>query len=60
MPVRRFCLQTLFASCLIAVATAAGSARQATPSVDPLAARVDPYTARQRVVVMTDIANLMP
>jgi len=51
------CLQTLFASCLIAVATAAGFARQATPPVDPLAARVDPYTARQRVVVMTDIAN---
>src|SRR6478672_11203623 len=31
-------------------------ARQpATP--DPLAARVDPYVDRQRVVVMTDIAN---
>ena len=27
------------------------------PSVNQLAARVDPYTERQRVVVMTDIAN---
>ena len=43
---------------LIAVATAAGAAWQSPPQrVDPLAARVDPYTARQRVVVMTDIAN---
>src|SRR3954454_1618798 len=26
-------------------------------AVDPLAARIDPYVERQRVVVMTDIAN---
>ena len=31
------------------------SAQQAAP--DPLAARVDPYVEKQRVVVMTDIAN---
>ena len=30
-------------------------AQQAAP--DPLAARVDPYVDKQRVVVMTDIAN---
>jgi hypothetical protein len=30
-------------------------ARQAAP--DPLAARIDPYVGKQRVVVMTDIAN---
>ena len=28
-----------------------------TPAADPVAARIDPYVARQRVVVMTDIAN---
>jgi hypothetical protein len=27
------------------------------PAVNPLAARLDPYTEKQRVVVMTDIAN---
>ena len=27
------------------------------PAVDPLAARIDPYVEKQRVVVMTDIAN---
>jgi hypothetical protein len=32
-------------------------AAQAPEPVNPLAARVDPYVARQRVVVMSDIAN---
>ena len=30
---------------------------QAPAAPDPLAARVDPYVEKQRVVVMTDIAN---
>ena len=30
---------------------------QQPPAPDPLAARVDPYVEKQRVVVMTDIAN---
>jgi hypothetical protein len=37
--------------------TIAGPAAQTPAPVDPLAARVDPYVDRQRVVVMTDIAN---
>jgi hypothetical protein len=32
-------------------------ARAQGPAVNPLASRVDPYAERQRVVVMTDIAN---
>jgi cellulose-binding protein len=27
------------------------------PTVDPLAARIDPYVEKQRIIVMTDIAN---
>ena len=38
-----------------AMVTSAAQAPQ--PRVDPLAARVDPYVEKQRVVVMTDIAN---
>ena len=30
---------------------------QAPPAVDPLAARVDPYVAKPRIIVLTDIAN---
>ena len=35
----------------------AAEAQAPPPAVDSLAARVDPYVARQRVVVLTDIAN---
>ena len=38
--------------------SAAVDARQpGAPAVDPLAARVDPYVPKPRVIVMTDIAN---
>jgi hypothetical protein len=30
---------------------------QAPPAVDPIAARVDPYASKPRIVVLTDIAN---
>ena len=43
-------------SVALAVAGIAAQAPQAPPT-DPIAARVDPYTTRQRIVVMTDIAN---
>ena len=33
------------------------AARQARPDYDQIAARVDPYVEKSRVVVMTDIAN---
>ncbi len=36
---------------------AIGLVRAQGPAVNPLASRVDPYAERQRVVVMTDIAN---
>ena len=43
---------------LVAAAILATPALRAQqPAVDPLAARIDPYVDRQRVVVMTDIAN---
>ena len=41
---------------ILAASTAIHPAAQ-TPAPDPLAARIDPYVERQRVVVMTDIAN---
>jgi hypothetical protein len=41
-----------------AMACAAGPPLRAqAPAADPLAARIDPYVDRQRVIVMTDIAN---
>ncbi|HXW03668.1 MAG TPA: DUF1593 domain-containing protein [Vicinamibacterales bacterium] len=40
---------------LIALTLPAGAGQ--APSPDPLAARIDPYVEKQRVVVMTDIAN---
>src|SRR5580765_5557647 len=52
----------MFRNCTAAVAVVLligmmrGSA-QTPQSPDPLAARVDPYVDKQRVVVMTDIAN---
>ena len=46
---------------IVSIATMACLAVQATaaqgPPVNPLASRVDPYVEKQRVVVMTDIAN---
>jgi Protein of unknown function (DUF1593) len=42
---------------LLAVGVLAGAQVASQPAVGPAAARVDPYTARARVVVMTDIAN---
>ena len=30
---------------------------QTPPAIDPLAARVDPYVAKPRIIVLTDIAN---
>ena len=52
-------MRAVWAGCAAAVLAggAALSARQAPPVVNQLAARVDPYAVRQRVVVMTDIAN---
>jgi hypothetical protein len=49
-------LNRLVALSLVAAATA-GVGAQPSPPVDPLAARVDPYVDKQRVVVMSDIAN---
>jgi hypothetical protein len=46
----------LAAAVVAAVMLAAGTTT-AQDAVDPLAARVDPYVEKQRVVVMTDIAN---
>ena len=46
---------------VVVVATVAGLAvplaRAQGPAVSPIASRVDPYADRQRVVVMTDVAN---
>ena len=43
---------------LLLLAVLAGPASAQQPAApDPLAARVDPYVEKQRVVVMTDIAN---
>ena len=42
---------------LLAVGVLSGARAVGQPAVVPAAARVDPYTARARVVVMTDIAN---
>jgi hypothetical protein len=41
---------------LAATRTGLGASQDAA-AVNPLAARVDPYAERARVVVMTDIAN---
>ena len=46
----------LSAAMVVAIGWSTLNAAQ-EPSVNQLAARVDPYTERQRVVVMTDIAN---
>jgi hypothetical protein len=49
------------AAIALAVAVSAPAAapliRAQAPPVDPIAARIDPYVDKQRVVVMTDIAN---
>ena len=42
---------------LLAVSFLAGVVQNRTPDFDAISARVDPYVAKQRVVVMTDIAN---
>jgi len=42
---------------LVCVGLIAHVSAQQPPAVNPLAARVDPYAEKQRVVVMTDIAN---
>ena len=41
----------------IALAASAPLFAQAPTPVDPLAARVDPYVAKPRIIVLTDIAN---
>ena len=46
----------LLAAAALTGRPAAGAGAQVS-AVDPVAARVDPYADRQRVVVMTDIAN---
>src|SRR5919109_5149797 len=52
----RTLLTTLTTSALAWLAFVSLGAQGAAPP-DPLAARVDPYNDRQRVIVMTDIAN---
>ena len=53
-PIRAACAGALVLAALHL--TAAGTSAQVA-SVNPLAARVDPYVEKPRVVVMTDIAN---
>ena len=46
--------------CSIVATAALASAQlvaQGPPQVDPLAARVDPYSPKPRIIVLTDIAN---
>ena len=57
-----FCGATVLLVCFVAGLFDAhgkvrGAAQGPSPSVDPIAARIDPYVAKQRVIVMTDIAN---
>jgi hypothetical protein len=49
--------KTLVVALFVALSSRAAEAQAPPPAVDSLAARVDPYVARQRVVVLTDIAN---
>jgi hypothetical protein len=41
----------------IVLCATGANAQRTPPPVSPLAARVDPYVAKPRVIVMTDIAN---
>jgi Protein of unknown function (DUF1593) len=50
-------LAVLSAAVVLSEATGRSSAWQAPPSFDSLAARVDQYVEKTRVLVMTDIAN---
>jgi len=59
---RRYLSRFVPVTIALAVATAGGDGSrsvvaQTSPALDRLAARIDPYVAKPRVVVLTDIAN---
>src|SRR5215208_1231379 len=58
-PVLKLIMKTLVGILFLVAAASVATPllRAQQPAVDPLAARIDPYVDRQRVVVMTDIAN---